>query len=119
VPKQPRLDQRNPCHPIYANDRAYQSKIIVAKLKRETLGTRKPTIQQAVLMEAAAVLVIELRHYQQSYLKAKKTRASKQFYSTLNSLRVTLAQLPPKGRPGKSIKGGEPSLDLTSIVNGD
>jgi hypothetical protein len=111
----PRLDQRNPFHPVYADDRDYQSRIICAKLKRELLSGRKPTLQQQILIKSCSVLIIELRFHQQSYLKTKKARAPKEFYTILNSLRNTLNQL-PRTKP-KRAKGGESGLDLAGIIN--
>ena len=115
MPKQPRMFERNPFHPVYKNDRDMQSRIIVAKLRQELLNGRKPTLQQQTMMESCAVLIIELKHFQQSYLKAKKARASKEFYTVLNSLRNTLNQLP---RTKPKVRGGESGLDLGSIING-
>ena len=74
-------------------------------------------MQQQTMMEAAAVLIIELKHFQQSYLKAKKTRAVKEFYSTLNALRNTLNQLPRKTIKPKGGGSESSSLDLVGIVN--
>jgi hypothetical protein len=119
LPKNPRLRERNPWHEVYKNDREYQSRIICSKLRYELCNGRKLNLQEQCYVEAAAVLIIELRYFRDKYLAEKRSRPSKQFYSTLNSLRVTLAQLPRKGKRGKP-KGGETSdLDLTSIIKGD
>ncbi len=117
MPKQPRLDQRDPFHKIYKGRRDFQSRIICAKLKRELLNGRKPKLQEQSYMESAAVLILELKTMQTRYLKAKTTQPAKEFYSVLNSLRVTLAQIQQRGKPGKPNKGGEASLDLAGIIN--
>lgn len=110
----PRLHERNPFHDAYRNNRDMQNRIIIAKLRHEILKGKKPNLQERVLMESASVLILELKHYQNQYLKTKK-RAPKEFYSILNSLRNTLNQL-PLTKP-KKVKGGEAGLDLAGIIN--
>ena len=118
MPRQSRMFERNPFHEVYKGNRDMQSRIIIAKLRQELLTGRKPKLQEQIYMESAAVLILELKAMQTKYLKAKKTKPAKEFYSVLNTLRNTLNQIQPKGRPGKSSKTGEASLDLGAIING-
>jgi hypothetical protein len=108
------MHERDPFHRIYAENRDMQSRIIFHKLRHEILKGKKPSLEQRVLMESCVLLILELKYYQSQYLKTKK-RAPKEFFSTLNSLRNTLNQLP---RTKPKVKGGESGLDLGSIING-
>jgi len=117
MPANPRLFERDPFHKQYAKRRDFQSKIIFAKLRHELLNGKLPTLQQRIYMESAAVSIIELKAMQTKFMHEKRTRVHKDFYSILNTLRNTLNQIQPKGKPGKPIKGGE-SVNLGEIING-
>lgn len=112
----PALKDRNPDYPGY--DRKGKFKIWRAKLVHEFFYGRKPSTSQKVMLDTAAIMILNLRAVEAEHREAGKP-LPQSYWSRHSKLMSLLEKLKPRiaAKPGKP-SGSPAEPDLASIIGG-